>query len=340
MKRLPRFFLLLFPLFLCFCVHAEMNLDEIEKQLMAGGLQGAVHGSNTDSGVHVLTYRNPTNFFESLQFPLISEIASVQSQIQKIKRHQVYLVKGQFASNNAPIKHINVTSLELIQDYSSDVDHSAYQYKGDLNDLKKGNEFVGRVHAQAEGGKVLVMEYKDQVVPVFVKEAATQAIVKTLYRGDLVKLRYKVRQEPDQPMHIQPLTVAELTDGKKPVELLESLVALHGQSVQKQGALIQFPKSPQINFDVYAVLAEDPGGTSIQYTIVNFEDQALFAKVREKLEKVWKANVATAENDRNKLVNRKLIVKIKGTHNMVDTGQANPQILIKALEDIEITVNK
>jgi len=260
--------------------------------------------------------------------------------ITKTKRHQFYIVKGELLDNKAPVKHIKVTSIELAKDYTSELDQLPYKYRGDLNDLYNMTEFTGRVHAVGSEGKMLVMEYKDRIIPVFVTEESSQAIVKTFYRGDLVKVKFRVRAEPEAPTHLGLQITQKLPPGEKPVELLESLVKTHGNPIEKTGNLIRFPKSPQIQFNIYALLAEDAVGTTIQYTLVNFDDPALFQKIREKLEKAWNENSATAENDRNKLVNRKLVVHAKGLSNMVDAGQANPQILINSIDDLTIEVVK
>ena len=319
---------------------AEINLAELEAKLKTDGLVGEIHGSITDSKIFVLTYRNPNDFFDNIQLPLTSDLPDVLATLNQVKRHQFYIVKGEFITNKAPIKHINISSLKLSKDYTSELDHLPYQYKGDVNELKNKSEFIGRVHAMGEQGKMLVMEYKDRIIPVFVTEPTSQALVNSLYRGDLVKIKFRVRSEPEAPTHLSLESSQKLPPNVKPIELLESLVKSHGSPIEKVGNLIKFSKSPQINTNIYALLVEDPEGTTIQYTLTNFDSPDLFNKIREKLEKVWDENSAGAENDRNKLVNRKLVVHAKGTSNMVDAGQANPQILINSLDDVTVEVLK
>ena len=321
-------------------LHAEINLVELEAKLKGDGVKGEIHGAVNDAKLYVFTYRNPNNFFENVQLPLTSESPEVLATLLQLKRHQMYVVKGEFITNKAPIKHINATSLTMAQDYSSELDHMPYSYKGDVNDLKNKTEFTGRVHAIGEQGKMLVMEYKDRIVPVFVTDAASQSLTSALYRGDLVKLKIRVRAEPEAPTHLSLANPTNLPAGEKTVELLESLVKSHGSSITKTGNLIKFPKSPQINSNIYALLVEDPEGTTIQYTLTNFDSPELFKQILEKCEKVWNDNSVNAENDRNKLVNKKLIVHAKGLSNMVDAGQANPQILIQSIDDLTFEVVK
>ncbi len=320
--------------------NAEINMQELELKLKTTGLSGEIHGSSADAHLFVITYRNPDNFFDNVQLPLTSESTEILNSLPTLKRHQFYLVKGNFVENRSPIKHINITSLELVKDYASTLDHMPYLYKGNIEDLKAKKEFIGRVHAVGMDGKMLVTEYIDRIVPIYVVEPSTQALVKQLYRGDLVRLHYAVRTEPEAPVHLSLVRAATLPAGTTPVELIESLVKSHGSPITKTGNLIMFPKSPQINTNIYALLVEDAEGTTIQYTITNLEDPILFKQVREKLEKVWMDNAAVAENNRNKLVNRKLVVTAKGISNMVDAGQANPQIIIHSLDDVNVEVLK
>jgi len=316
--------------------HGAIDLNLIEQKLKTTGVTGEIHGSNTDSSLFVLTVRDPNDFFINVQIPLATESEDVKTKLKELKRHQYYLVKGSFFDNKAPIKHINVTSLDLTRDYKSELDQNPFQYKTNINELKTKKEFIGRIHAIGEEGKVLVMEYGDQIVPVVVTEPATQAMVKDYYRGDLVKVKIQVRTSPDAPLHVMLARQSTLSANEKPIELFESLVRTNGQPIVKTGAIVKFPKSPQINFNIYAILVEDPEGSTIQYTLTNFENPEAFKAIREKLEKIWNDNLGTEENNRNKLINRKVTIRARGISNMVDQGQANPQVLVNSADDIEI----
>jgi superoxide dismutase len=97
-----------------------------------------------------------------------------------------------------------------------------------------------------------------------------------------------------------------------------------------------FPKSPEIIFNVFAVLQEKTKGFNRQFTIVNFEDMEAFKAAREKLQKAWDAHPNDYVNGRNKLVSTKVRVRVKGIYNQVSVNQANPQVLIKSADDITI----
>lgn len=317
---------------------AAFDMEEIRTKLKSSGVSGEIHGASEDANLFVLTLRNPQNFFENIQLPLTSDDPSILSQLKNLKRHQYYNVKGDLIDNKAPIKHIAITELSLVRDYKSELDQTPHQYKAELNELLNLKEITVRVHAQNGEGKVLVVEYKDRILPVVVMEPPSQEIVKTLYRGDLVKIRFTVRQDPDRPMHLALERIKNLGTNEQAVTLIESLVKNHGQKIQKTGYLVKFPKSPQIMYNIYALLQEDANGTNIQYTLVNFENTELFQKIREKLETAWNDHAKNPTNDRNKLIARNILVTASGDMNMVEQGQANPQILISDLNDLKISL--
>jgi hypothetical protein len=103
---------------------------------------------------------------------------------------------------------------------------------------------------------------------------------------------------------------------------------------------VLFPKSPQVKFNVFAIKVVYPNALSRTFTLVNFENQTLFEQIRDKSQKAWNDGSAKAvRNDRNKLENPKIIAEVKGTFNEVDPGQANPQVMIKNLEDLTFSNN-
>lgn len=330
--------LILFNLLTLSCAHATFDMEELRQKLKTTGLNGEIHGASADAGLFVLTLRNPQDFFDNIQLPLTTDNPNIITQLKNIKRHQFYNVKGDLIDNKAPIKHISVSEITISKDYKSELDQTPHNYKTELGELLNLKEIIARVHAQANEGKVLVVEYKDRVLPVVVMEPTSQNIVKTLYRGDLVKLKIVVRDEPERPIHVALERQRNLNANELPVTLLESLVKNHGQKIKKTGFLVKFPKSPQINFNIYALLQEDNNGTNIQYTIVNFENPELFKQVREKLEKAWNDFAKNPTNERNKLVARNIEISASGEMNMVEQGQANPQILVNDIKDIQITI--
>ena len=171
-------------------------------------------------------------------------------------------------------------------------------------------------------------DYKDAVVPIFVHNGE---LTKGLYRNDVVKLTFNIQEYPDRPVHLNLDETAS-----KPVEVIDSVKALHGKPASVEGALILFPKSPEIIFNVFAVQDVLPSGVKRQYTLVNMDDPAVFRQIREALQKAWDRHPGEYVNGRNKLVSTRVRVKVTGTFNEVDPGQANAQILLPSVTSVQI----
>lgn len=307
--------------------------EAIHQKLTGEGLVGQTHGANHVTNVYALTVRDPNNFFVHKEFPLIWDNDVVAAEFKKLKRHQSVRIFGDVIDNNAPITHIVVTKFQIEKNFSSEVDSYEYVPQAKMEELFNKTNFIGRVHAVDMGGKVLVMEYKDLVVPVFIKNNATAQSVQNLFRGDRVSVDYSVKSYPQSPKHL--MTKSE-TEDISAVTVLNSIHDFHEKQVRVSGALVKFPKSPQISTDTYAILSEDKEGSTIQWTVVNFENPDLFKKIREKMASFWESDLSGVINGRNKLINTKVKVTVTGTGNVVDPGQANPQILVNSLDQIQI----
>jgi hypothetical protein len=323
--------MLFIPLFF-FALNAKaVDLDKVEKLLTTTGVVGYVHGAVADRSLYVFTYRNPNDFFDSIQMSLISSTPEMDHALEALTRNDQVLIKGKFLKNPSPQKHILVAALEMVKKYQNPYSPDPYHHEANLpKELIPLKSATFLVHAVAGEGHVLVVEFKDEIVPIFVMDPKNALIAKGLYRNDIVKLDFVSKEVPDQPTHLY-------LDSKsaKPIEVVESIVALHGKPASIEGQLVMFPKSPEIKFNVFAVEQKLQAGLSRQYTIVNFDDGDLFKQVRELLQKNWDQHPNAFKNARNKLVNSAVKVKITGTFNEVDQTQANPQILVKSLKDIQ-----
>ena len=78
-------------------------------------------------------------------------------------------------------------------------------------------------------------------------------------------------------------------------------MAMHGKPAAVEGALVLFPKSPQVIFNVFAVLQELPGGMQRQYTLVNFESTEAFDDDPQETAGRLGRGRPVAESGRNKL---------------------------------------
>lgn len=308
-------------------VTGEIDMSCIEQQLQGDGLGGWVHASVQDQLLFVFTWRRPQNFFVNLQLPMTSNDPVVLQQLQQLRRHDRIIIKGGFINNNAPIEHINVTDLQVIEPYQGI--NESFEYDPNLpQEILNGNRLIGKVHATGNGGSVLVIEVGDRVYPVF---NSRPELVANLYRNDKIEIFYNVQIFPTRPPHLS-LDVSV----QAPITVLEEIVQGHGEAITLTGPLVMFPQSPQIIFNIYALRAEDSDGVKRNYTLVNFSDFDLFTEIREKLEAAWNNLSAEAKYDRNKYINYKIEVEAHGIKNVQSPLQANPQILLNSIDDINI----
>ncbi len=308
-----------------------VDYDKIEKELNGPGALGWIHGASESQELFVFTYRNPEDFFDYVQMSLVAKNSAIAQQLTTLSRHDQVLVHGKFLKNPSPQKHISVDAITLAKKYQTPNPTSGYPHQATLPDeLLQMSSATFLVHAVAEGGHILVLEYKDSIVPVYVKN---EFFTKDLFRNDLISLKYNIQAKPEQPTHL-------VLDEKvaSPVIVIESIASLHGKPASVTGALVMFPKSPEIIFNVFAVQQLLPAGLNRQYTLVNFDNPAVFAKIRAALQKAWDEHPGEFTNGRNKLVSTRIEVTATGIFNEVDASQANPQVLLKSLDDLKITI--
>jgi len=306
-----------------------VDFTQIEKDLTGDGLVGWIHGAVEEQGLYVFTYRNPDDFFDYVQMSLVPDNDAVAKALTAFSRNDQVKIKGVFLKNPSPQKHIDVTAITLVKKYDSGYPSDPYGHTAKIPDELLNIHYANfLVHAVASDGNILVVEYKDSILPIFVKNGE---LTKNLFRGDIVRLNFKVQSYPDQPAHLR-LNESE----PDALQVIQSLSSINGKPGTIEGSLILFPKSPEIMFNVFAVEEKLSDGLSRQYTIVNFENNDLFTQAREKLQAAWDRHPGDYVNGRNKLVSTKIHVKVSGIFNDVSPSQANPQILFKSLDDIQI----
>jgi hypothetical protein len=306
-----------------------VDFTQIEKDLKGDGLVGWIHGSVEVQNLFVFTYRNPEDFFDYVQMSLVSEDPAMLKTLATFSRNDKVKIKGSFLENPSPQKHILVSAAEMVKKYDSGYPSDSYDRVAKIpDDLLNKTTATFLVHAVAEEGQILVVEYKDAILPIFVRNGE---LTKNLFRNDIVQLNFKIQSYPDQPVHLR---VNESVPDA--VKVIQSAKAMNGTEGSITGALVLFPKSPEISFNVFAVEELLPEGLKRQYTIVNFEDMDLFTKMREKLQAAWDKYPGQYINSRNKLVSTHVKVKVSGVFNEVSASQANPQILFTTLDDVQI----
>lgn len=304
-----------------------LQLPQLTQELETTGLIGRIHGADSSSQLFVLSVREPTNFFNAQQFSVLTKDAGVRAKLSQVQRHDRVCVQGELIANPSPQNHILVKSIQVLETWSGLKGFPDYPRTASLPEtLKERTSFVGKVHAIASGGKILVLEYQDLVVPVYVTSTEqTQA----LYRGDIVRVAYQIQPWPQQPTHLN-LNL----DVEQPLEVLDSMAAWNGRQERLVGHLVKFPQSPQIKFDVYAIEVETLG-VDRYFTLVNFEDVNEFQRIRDKLTKIWDDHLETVSTGRNLLRNPQVVLTVRGQANVASPEQANPQILLDSADDIQ-----
>jgi hypothetical protein len=303
---------------------------KLEREIAAGrAVEGEIHGAYPDLELYVFTYRDPKNFFDFVEVSLIATTPEVAAQLATLRRHDRVKIAGAIADNRSNQTHVELRSLEVVRKYEASPEVPRYDYQASIpGDLRGKDNELFLVHAVNAGGTVLVVEREDVVLPVYVRRPE---LTRDLARNDVVRLYYDVRSRPDRPVHL------ELKDVERPVEVVDSVMALHGKPASVEGALVLFPKSPQVQFNVFAVLQELPGNAQRQFTLVNFDSQEAFAAIRKKLQDAWDAaGPGSAKSGRNKLISTKVRVRATGTYNEIDPNQANAQIVLESADSLQI----
>ena len=307
-----------------------IDLEKMLSELRTTGIEIEVHGIDTELKRYVGTYRGK-DFFDYQHFALISENVEIRNSIKSLKRHDVIWVKGDIESLRRPFLHIDIAEMRVVRSHIGGVD--GHEHGVVLpEELRDKDTAIVKVHARSDDGRMLVTDFKNAILPIVVPREHAQQ-VSQIGRGDLIQIKFVIREEPafPAPVHL------EISREPSAITVLESMAQLHGTSVEYEGDLIMFPKSPQVKFNVFA-LQRDLGGVNgfREYTVINFEDPELFLKIRDHLQTVWDQSPIEATNDRNKLLKRGLRLKIKGVFNFVDPSQANPQLTVDSIEDISL----
>ncbi len=324
---------------LAFCffgafAHAQetTTLDQLVEDVEGKGAQLRVHGVYEAYGLYVFSWWNPKNFFDRYDFPVYSKDLNLSDF--KLKRHDKLLVQGEVESKGRGPEHLRVETLKVLKRYTGH-GTEAHPRKIDLGDLVKKSRAVFKIHTISKTkvngapNHLLVVEYKKVVLPMFVSKWSSD--LDELSRNDSVEMSFKLRRSPKSPPHL-------FLDNSQPTKRLLNIKDQNTKPADITGCLVRFPKSPQIKFDVFAVTQTDKWGHVRNYTLLNFSDFKLFTEMREKIAKLWASETdkSNIEFRRGRFINCSLQLRVKGTFNVVSSNQANPQVLISSLDDIEV----
>ena len=299
----------------------------LERELTSTGLIGRIHGAAIDSQTYVLSVREPNNFFSHTEFSLIPSSGIDREPFQQLARHDLICIQGSILPNPGPQGHILVSALQPMDTWSGLDGFGEYERETGIPDeLRSQDSFVGKIHAFGADGKLLVVEYKDTVLPVSVP---SDSISNNLYRGDIIRIAYTVQTRPSRPTHLVLNHSAET-----PIEVISSMADWHDRPMTLSGHLVKFPQSPQISLDVFAIEVETEG-VNRYFTLVNFQDMGEFQAIQEKLASIWDENSESAVRGRNALIEPTVTIEATGLINVMSPEQANPQILLESRDDLE-----
>lgn len=295
------------------------------------GLKGTMHGARHDLGTYVFTWWNPKGFFENLNLSLVPNTPEMARQFAGLERHQSVVVWGKLVRVTPGQTHVRVDRLEAGEKWSPGVTPDASSRKPAI-DLRRKLERKSRldalVHAISEDGSALAIEYADEVIPVQVPPTdALRQQVAGLYRGDRIRLRYRIAAHPPRPMH---LVIAE--DAKDSLVVLDALHDQHDEVRTVEGHLVLFPKSPVLNRSIWGVEERGPEGLHRYYTIFNFEDAKDQAQIDALLQAAWDSSAKGVKDARNKYVHSRVRVRVTGKVNDPSPNQANPTLVTHAAQ--------
>ena len=318
----------------------EINGPELTQQFIdelnsSNGVQVEVHGADHSNGLYVISYR-PQNFFEFVNISMQADYTSpqftdIKNKLSTLRRHDFLHLRGRINSAvQSPQNHVLVSELTIVQKFNLPlINVPEYNHTTNLlQDIGDKTELIVKVHASLLGGQIFVVEYGDSNIPVVVRNPDA---TKDLYRGDKIKILFEVQQFPTAPLHLV------LDPGPAGVEMLDRIVEQHNQPQDRCGELVMFPKSPQVRFNVFAIKVDIGDDLFRTYTLINFDDMNLFLQIRDKAQLAWDTHTETVIPGRNYYVNPRLRACARGLGNMITATQANPQILINSIDDLEIT---
>lgn len=314
-----------------------------EKTQEGKPIRGIIHGADHRRGSYVFTFVKGY-FFNRLNLSMIPDFKSSLTP-DILKRDFESLNRGdQIEVTEARLRvrgkqpHLEVVSFQVLKRFNPGVSSPAGKFERStaLGKLLQGKtEIVALVHAIEGEGRVLVLEYKDAVFPMIVPRKRAR-FSKDLYRGDLVRIQFEVKQSPGRPSHV---ILADEVGGVSPVTMLDSAKALHGKKTTIEGRLVLFPKSPTINRDIYAIeqmLPGDPEKKLARYfTLVNFTSADVFNGILTRAKKYFESVPQAVRQGRNKYIHEQVRVKATGSLNVVSPNQANAQILMEKAADLE-----
>lgn len=297
----------------------------VQQKLASEGLVGHIHGTMIDERMIVFTVRDEADFSNFQIFTLI--FTQVDDRARQLKRHDKLRVFGVLLKNPSQQRHIMVSKFEVLQRSPIVYD---YRHQTVLPEALVGKErIIALVHAIDSEKRILVIDYHDAIIPVFVADSTTLPEVFTkLHRNDIIEIPFVIRNHPRRPPHL------ELNGTLK---VIDAIVDRHGKTVTYEGYLTMFPDNTQTQLNVFS-LVRDEGIEGIErlYTMTNFRDPGKFFRITRLLQTLWDERIASVSIARNRYNNRELRLRITGKIAVARKNQVNPMLILKSRQAIEV----
>ncbi len=306
------------------------TLAQLGERLPTEGLQGRVHGSVSQLGTYVFTWFEPGNFFHSFNMSLLPANKEVADALAKTERHQAVTIKGKLTAYGNSQPHVVVQSVVPGERWEPGVRATLPKpEKAEVEkEPRKRSKIRALVHTSTDDGSVLVIEYRDEVVPVQVPpDTELRKQVGGLFRGDVIELRYRIAPQPEKPLHL--LLVSE--DKERPaLTILDSLHAQHDLERTIEGKLVMFPLSPVLRRTIYGVEVKGKDGLNRYLTLFNFNDAEDQKKTDQLLRAAWDAKTERVIDARNKFINLGVKVRASGKISNPARNQANATLITRS----------
>jgi len=318
---------------------APIDLGALAK---GDGLKGTMHGAVPGLDTYVFTWSSPRGFFQNQNLSLVPATPEVGAQLAGLKRHQAATVWGTVVQISAGQRHVRVERVTPGETWDPGVVTTPFERvdPGKLKrELTRKKELGALVHAIGEDGSALVVEYRDEVIPVQVPPVeALRKTVAGLYRGDRIRMRYRIAEHPKQPMHL--LISVDPESARSALEVTDSLHAQHDQDRTVEGSLVLFPKSPALRRAIWGVQERGPDGLHRYFTIFNFQNMEDQGKIDTALQSAWSSSPEGVKDARNKYLHTRVRVRVTGKVSNPAHNQANPTLVTTADQVVTITRRK
>lgn len=260
--------------------------NSISELLKTTGLTGLVHGSIPGSEMYVFVYGDPIRGGE--HYSLIPLNDEIKAKLENIKRHQTVTITGKLLSKGTPQQHVLTEGIKVEKKWEPQVTfkytNQPYFTLEELKEHLKGKEEINCVvHAVLHDGKVLIINYRENILPVHITDPEC---TKNLRSSDKISLRYKIREHDEGPLHLS----LRIEKDIPPVKVLDGIKVLSDskEKYKLEGSLVWFPKSPLLLWEVWGLRVKDSNGLIRTYSLHNLRDKKDVKKIDEILQEAWK----------------------------------------------------